>query len=152
LRSVELALKKEVEKRDQLQSKHDESPRGQSEISPQELASEPIIIDWDAFYQTTPEAACCITAAEAAPLELPWPVCKDDASQYQLPPVMWADAFADAPLSETDKSSPILKEGTDINGTPLSPQMGVEYILQYNPKSHFFSLFSTFHPYLTSRR
>jgi hypothetical protein len=133
LRDLELTFKEDVEKlRAELQSKYGNSPKEPYETFTPELTPGMIVIDWEDFYQTTPEAACCIRAAEATELE--WTVDKDNALKYQLPPVMWVDAFADTlPLSEAEKKSLAGEGRMEVTRTPLDPETGTKYILQYGP-------------------
>jgi hypothetical protein len=139
LRGVEADTKEEVKKlRDQLESN---SPAEQLKITTPELASESpetIMIDWEDFLQTTPEAPCRI---------------KDIQWTSQLPAVNWADAFANASYLDADNSQTVEDAGIDINNTHLSAQTAAKHILKY-VIPHIFSraLSHTFGMHLTLHR
>jgi hypothetical protein len=147
LRKVELTFKGEVEKlRYQLHIVHNGLQAVQSESLTLGRTPEALItVDWEEFDQIAPERACCITAAEAADVEPDWTIDGDNASQHPAPPIMWADTLAEMPLLEANKSSEVAQEGTGIHGTPLSPEMGVEYILQYEPRASLLRSILTSH-------
>jgi hypothetical protein len=133
LRGVELALKEELEKlRDQVQFIHSELHQEKSEtLTPESTPTTAITIDWEEFYKMTPEPTCCITAAEATEFESPWTEGIHDASQRQSPPITGADAFGSKQLLKADNCTPSGGEAIETNRSPLTPQMGVNYILQY---------------------
>jgi hypothetical protein len=140
LRGVELGLKEDVAKmREQLQSRRDSSHVEQSELSASATTEngslavppETIVIDWEELYQTPPEPACCITAAEETPPPLPlWAMDSSDSSLNQ--PDMWANGLADVTTSRPNGGSLAAEERAEIYGASLNPEMGVQYILQYD--------------------
>ncbi|KAH8901563.1 hypothetical protein GQ53DRAFT_835311 [Thozetella sp. PMI_491] len=139
LRGVELALRGELEVlRKPLPSQTgppQDSPVNSlpdavgANVSNGKAAEKTVVVNWGEFYQATPEAACCISAAETTPPEVSWPVGNGNAPELQPPSATWVDTCSEAALSQSKNSSPEKGEATEAR-EPLSCQKGVDYILR----------------------
>jgi hypothetical protein len=102
------------------------------------MTSENVTVDWEEFYQTVPEAPCCITAAETTPVEFTWP--EADGILPDQPPVLQGNTLIE-PLAyvTTSETSPasVGDKVTGMKGTTLDPDIGAKYILQYDIRVSF---------------
>ncbi|KAL4878940.1 hypothetical protein BJY04DRAFT_106772 [Aspergillus karnatakaensis] len=126
LRGVECDLRKQV-----LQSRKGEQSLSHADINEpinqtEQSAVAPldsVIMDWQALYDTAPEAPCCIKAAENTPLLMPWSPLQEQTSQEETssPQTAWTDSV---PASL----------GVDVQGSSpkvvLNAQLGVNLILK----------------------
>ncbi|KAI1857754.1 uncharacterized protein JN550_013090 [Neoarthrinium moseri] len=130
LRKAELTLKEEIKEayRDAHHAMH-QSQDAPAVMEVDESATatvsveQNLAIDWNAILNTTPEPACCISAAESTP------VVGDQfnaGDQYQMPTWPWALSF-DKGVGSLDQPLPI--GGLQVRKTPLDPQMGLDLIL-----------------------